>query len=97
MVVINDEELNKSHYTMSEWLLTSRPGLFGLVGGGANPTGIALIMILFVMALCSMPFVRRGGCFEVKLHVYPFSLYFLPFFLPPVLSVTKENSLNNAK
>lgn len=70
MVVINDEILNSSHYTMSEWLLTSRPGLFGLVGGGANPTGIALIMILCVMAMCSMPLVRRGGCFEVyKYHL----------------------------
>lgn len=67
--MINDEKLNRNHYTMSEWLLTSRPGLFGLVGGGANPTGIALIMILFVMGLCSMPFVRRGGCFEVKFDI----------------------------
>lgn len=69
MFVINDEVLNSSHYSMSEWLLTTRPGLFGLVGGGANPTGLALIMILFVMSLCSMPFVRRGGSFEVKLQL----------------------------
>ena len=66
MIVIHDEVLNKANYTMSEWLLTSRPGLFGLVGGGANPTGVALIIILLIMSLCSMPFVRRGGCFEVK-------------------------------
>lgn len=75
MVVINDEVLNSSHYTMSEWLLTSKPGLFGLVGGGANPTGVALIVILFIMTTCSMPFVRRGGSFEVfsiKLNRYLF-------------------------
>lgn len=65
MIVVNDQVLNSANYTMSEWLLTSRPGLFGLVGGGANPTGVALIIILVVMSLCSMPFVRRGGCFEV--------------------------------
>lgn len=67
MIVIYDQVLNKSHYTMSEWLLTSRPGYFGLVGGEANPTGIALIIILFIMTMCSMPFVRRGGCFEVNI------------------------------
>lgn len=65
LVVINDQVLNSSHYTMFEWLLTSRPGLFGLVSGVANPTGVALIIILFIMILCSMPFVRRGGSFEV--------------------------------
>ena len=31
----------------------------------ANITGIALIGILTVMVVCSMPFVRRGGYFEV--------------------------------
>ncbi|XP_063990833.1 NADPH oxidase 5 isoform X2 [Diachasmimorpha longicaudata] len=78
MFVINDEVLNSSHYSMSEWLLTSRPGLFGLVGGGANPTGIALIMILFVMSLCSMPFVRRGGSFEI---FYWSHVLYIPFWI----------------
>lgn len=50
---------------MAEWIFTSKPKLFGLVGGWANPTGIALIVILVVMTVCSLPFVRRGGCFEV--------------------------------
>ncbi|XP_011305289.1 NADPH oxidase 5 [Fopius arisanus] len=76
--VINDEILNSSHYSMSEWLLTSRPGVFGLVGGGANPTGVALIMILFVMSLCSMPFVRRGGSFEI---FYWSHLMYIPFWI----------------
>lgn len=66
MVVVEDNILNSKHYTMSEWLLTSKPGLFGLIGGVANPTGITLIVILIVMSVCSMPFVRRGGCFEVS-------------------------------
>ena len=64
--VINDEHLNSENYTMSEWLLTSKPRRFGLVAGGANPTGVVLIVILAVMSVCSMPFVRRGGCFEVR-------------------------------
>ena len=48
-----------------EWILTMKPGVFGLIHGFANPTGIALIICLSVMVLCSMPFVRRGGYFEV--------------------------------
>ena len=53
------------NHTLTEWLLTDKPKLFGLVGGLANPTGIALIVILVIMFICSQPFVRRGGCFEV--------------------------------
>ena len=72
-IVINDHEhLNHENYTMSEWLLTTRPKLFGLVAGGANPTGVALIVILAIMTVCSMPFVRRGGCFEVRISFSSF-------------------------
>ena len=42
-----------------------RPGVFGLIGGIANPSGVALILILSTMVICSLPFVRRGGYFEV--------------------------------
>lgn len=64
-IVVYDEAFNYNNYTMSEWLLTSRPALFGLIGGYANPTGVILIVLLVVITVCSMPFVRRGGCFEV--------------------------------
>ncbi|XP_015595407.1 NADPH oxidase 5 isoform X2 [Cephus cinctus] len=77
-VVIYDPQLNKENYTLTEWLITSKPGLFGLVPGGANPTGVALIIILAVMTLCSMPFVRRGGCFEI---FYWSHLLYVPFWL----------------
>ncbi|XP_058791385.1 NADPH oxidase 5 isoform X2 [Phymastichus coffea] len=78
-VVINDHEyLNHANYTMSEWLLTSRPHMFGLVAGGANPTGVALIVILAIMTVCSLPFVRRGGCFEV---FYWSHLLYIPFWI----------------
>ena len=53
-------------YTFADWLLTSRPGLFGLLGGCANPTGVALMAILTVMFVCSMTWVRKGGYFEVS-------------------------------
>ena len=52
-------------WSYQEWLLTLKPGVFGLIPGLANVTGVILIIILTVMVLCSMPFVRRGGQFEV--------------------------------
>ena len=39
--------------------------LFRSLGGYANPTGVALIVILTVMVVCSMSFVRRSGYFQV--------------------------------
>lgn len=65
-VIIYDPNLNYEGFTVSEWLFTTDPELFGLVAGYANPTGVMLIVILFVMFICSQPFVRRGGCFEVR-------------------------------
>lgn len=57
--------MNEDGWTLAEWLLTMRPGQFGLIKGIANPTGVALIIILTVMVICSLPFVRKSGYFEV--------------------------------
>eukprot|EP00090_Calanus_glacialis_P005272 TRINITY_DN14088_c0_g1_i1.p1 TRINITY_DN14088_c0_g1~~TRINITY_DN14088_c0_g1_i1.p1 ORF type:complete len:1071 (+),score=285.92 TRINITY_DN14088_c0_g1_i1:327-3215(+) len=54
-----------ARWAYSDWIFTSQPGVFGLVGGYANPTGVALIIILTVMVICSMSFVRRSGYFLV--------------------------------
>ena len=54
-----------SSWSAHHWLLTSSPGLFGLVAGAANPTGIVLLLVLAVMAICSMKWVRKSGNFEV--------------------------------
>ncbi|XP_063222700.1 NADPH oxidase 5 [Bacillus rossius redtenbacheri] len=79
LVVVNDRDhLNRNNYTLYEWLMTSEPGLFGLVGGAANPTGVALVAILVVMFICSQPFVRRGGCFEI---FYWTHLLYVPFWV----------------
>ena len=43
----------------------SPSGLFGTVPGWANPTGVALLLILTTMVVCSMNFVRRSGAFRV--------------------------------
>ena len=55
----------KTEYTVAEMLFTDKLTDFGLVGGWANPTGIALIIILTIMVICSLPFVRKSGYFEV--------------------------------
>ena len=52
-------------YNYGEWLFTWMPHCFGLIPGIANPTGVILIIVLTVMVICSMPFVRRGGFFEI--------------------------------
>ncbi|XP_018404285.1 PREDICTED: NADPH oxidase 5 [Cyphomyrmex costatus] len=77
-VIIKDEKMNSGNYTMFEWLLTSQPGYFGLVAGSAYPTGIVLFIILVIMIVCSMPFVRRGGCFEI---FYWSHLLYIPFWI----------------
>lgn len=78
VVVVNDRKLNCHHYSIVEWLFTTKPGLFGLCGGCANPTGIALSVVLFIMILCSQPFVRRGGSFEI---FYWTHLLYVPFWI----------------
>ncbi|XP_066245724.1 NADPH oxidase 5 isoform X1 [Euwallacea similis] len=82
LIVVNDSVLNSRNFTTSEWLFTSKPGLFGLIGGWANPTGVALFFILLVMFICSQSFVRRGGCFEV---FYWTHLMYLPFWILLIL------------
>ena len=57
---------NGTKWNYGEWLFTSKPGVFGIIGGCANPTGVALISILTIMVLCSLPCVRRSGRFEVS-------------------------------
>jgi hypothetical protein len=47
------------------------------MGGFANPTGVALIVILTVMVICSMPFVRKRGHFEIFYFTH---LLYLAYF-----------------
>jgi predicted ferric reductase len=42
-----------------------KPGMFGLMPGLANPTGLALIIIVLTMFVCSLPIIRRRGHFEI--------------------------------
>jgi hypothetical protein len=61
----NPPALGDPQYSFSDWLFTSTPGLFGMVGGIANPTGVALMIILTIIFISSMAWVRKGGYFEV--------------------------------
>ena len=61
-----NEYIRTQNFTVVDWLITDRPHLFGLIPGWANPTGVILIIILFIMYVCSMKWVRKGGYFEVS-------------------------------
>jgi len=76
--VVHNPVVNSGNYTLSEWLFTMKPGVFGLIDGIANPTGVALISILVIMFICSQTFVRRGGCFEI---FYWTHLLYIPFWI----------------
>lgn len=74
--MVNNPEINKENFTLSEWFFTSRPGLYGLISGWANPTGFLLICILLIMFFCSLPFVRRGGSFEIFYWTHLLYIFF---------------------
>ncbi|KPJ03893.1 NADPH oxidase 5 [Papilio xuthus] len=78
LIVVNDPVLNANNYTVWEWVGTTRPGMFGLVGGVANPTGLALVVVLAILSTCSRPAVRRGGSFEI---FYWTHLLYIPFWI----------------
>ena len=52
-------------WSIFDWLFTPNHGVFGLAKGFANVTGVALITILTIMVLCSLPIVRKSGYFQV--------------------------------
>jgi len=66
-------------WTYAEWLFTMKPHMFGLIHGIANPTGVALMIILTIMFVCSLPFIRRRGHFEI--FYFTHLLYFAYFVL----------------
>lgn len=70
--------MTRTDYTIPELLFTPKLGNFGLVKGWANPTGVALVGVLLVMFICSQPFVRRGGSFEI---FYWTHLLYVPFWI----------------
>lgn len=66
-------------YSYTQWMLSFHPGLFGLMGGIANPAGIGLFLVMIIIFVFSLPFVRRTGHFE--LFIFTHYLYFVYFIL----------------
>lgn len=80
--IVPNAAINTGNYTAAEWLFTMKPGLFGLIPGIANPSGVALMIILTVMVISSMSFVRKSGYFEV---FYWTHLLYIVFIILTVL------------
>ena len=64
-------------WTYMDWIFTSNPHLLGLIQGLANPTGVALMAIMTIIFVCSLPFIRRRGFFEI--FYFSHLLYWLYF------------------
>jgi len=71
-----------NEWTYTQWILTTKPGLFGLCGGVANPTGVGLFITMIIIFTCSLPFVRRRGHFEIfYFSHYLFVVYYILLIL----------------
>lgn len=58
--------LEAKNLTYAEWIFTAQPGVFGLLPGWANPTGVALCVVAVLMSIGALPQIRRRGHFEVR-------------------------------
>jgi len=52
-------------WTYADWIFTGKVNIFGLIPGYANPTGVYLMIIMIILFVCSLPFIRRRGHFEI--------------------------------
>ncbi|XP_053387111.1 NADPH oxidase 5-like [Mercenaria mercenaria] len=72
---------NANAIEMWEVLFTAKAGV-GYVGGSAFITGWLLDIVLTVLVVCSLPFVRRGGHFQV---FYWTHMLYVPFWILVIL------------
>ena len=69
-------------YSYTQWMLSFHPGLFGFIGGIANPAGIGLFLVMIIIFVFSLPFVRRTGHFELFFFThYLYVIYIILLFL----------------
>lgn len=64
-IVYIEHSMPQSNLTSVDILFTTKAGI-GWVGASAYITGWPILLILITMFICSLPFVRRGGYFEVS-------------------------------
>ena len=57
--------------TTVDILFTTKAGV-GWVEHSAYITGWPILLILIIIVICSLPFVRRGGHFQVSVHRFIF-------------------------
>jgi predicted ferric reductase len=75
-----DEEIE--NLTLAEWLLTTEPEINGAFTGWANPTGVALVVILIIVGIGVHPKMRQKGHFEL---FYWTHILYIPFSILLVL------------
>ena len=67
----------KKNMTAVEILFTTKADM-GWVGPTAYITGWPLLGLLIIITVCSLPFVRRGGHFEVSAILFIYCLVYRP-------------------
>ncbi|XP_067653613.1 NADPH oxidase 5-like isoform X1 [Haliotis asinina] len=67
--------------TVPAFIFTTQANI-GWVAGFAPLSGVLLVIVFVVMFICSMPFVRRSGCFEV---FYWTHMLYVPFWVLLIL------------
>ncbi|XP_065936823.1 NADPH oxidase 5-like [Magallana gigas] len=76
-----EHSMPQSNLTSVDILFTTKAGI-GWVGASAYITGWPILLILITMFICSLPFVRRGGYFEV---FYWTHMLYIPFWILLIL------------
>ncbi|CAG0902076.1 unnamed protein product [Cyprideis torosa] len=77
--VLLSSDLNKGKdLSYWEWMLTMKSEFGGLIPGIANVTGVVLMIIILVMVICSMPYIRKNGMFEI---FYWTHLLYVPYWV----------------
>ncbi len=70
---------NQRNLTFGDWLFTDKSEMFGPIPGWANPTGMALLLVLFILGIGAHPKIRQKGHFEV--FYWTHTLYFVFWIL----------------
>jgi len=68
-------------WSYAEWIFTDKPSFLGSLNGSANLTGLAMMVILTIMFVCSLPFIRRRGHFEIFYYTHILYRAFFPILL----------------
>ena len=79
------KEFDGDEYSYTEWIFTTKPGLFGYPGGIACITGVILIVVLTLIVGFALPCIRRSGHFELFYftHLLFIAYYVLLLFHAP--------------